>query len=85
MTGVQTCALPIYTRLLLDCDPARVTDSRRHLPTIPGELPDLVHLPGGCVFAPRCPEAYAPCAGETPASYAAGPDHQVRCFRTRDG
>ena len=74
-----------YTRLLLACDPARVTEPRRHLPTIPGELPDLVHLPGGCVFAPRCPEAYAPCAGETPASYAAGLDHQVRCFRTRDG
>ncbi len=74
-----------YTRLLLDCDPARIAEPSRHLPTIAGNLPDLVSLPPGCIFAPRCPEAYAPCSREAPASYTAGPNHQVRCFRTRDG
>ncbi len=74
-----------YTRRLLDCDPARIAEPSRHLPTIPGNLPDLVNLPPGCIFAPRCPEAYAPCTVEAPASYAADPGHQVRCFRTRDG
>ena len=74
-----------YTRLLLACDPARVAEPRRHLPTIAGSLPDPLHLPSGCIFAPRCPEAYAPCTREAPATYSAGPHHHARCFRTRDG
>ncbi len=74
-----------YTRLLLACDPARVAEPRRQLPTIAGSLPDPLHLPTGCIFAPRCPEAYAPCTREAPATYSAGPHHHARCFRTRDG
>ena len=43
-----------YTRKLLECDPARIAEATRNLPVIGGTLPDLVDLPGGCVFRPRC-------------------------------
>lgn len=74
-----------YTRRLLECDPARIPEPTRTLPTIPGSVPDLIALPPGCVFAPRCPEAYAPCAGEAPADYPVAEGHVARCFRVRDG
>src|SRR5262245_25737598 len=33
-----------YTKLLLQCDPARIALASRRLPTIAGNLPDLAHL-----------------------------------------
>jgi oligopeptide/dipeptide ABC transporter ATP-binding protein len=60
-----------YTRLLLECDPARIPERRRELPTIPGIVADLVHVPPGCAFAPRCPLAFARCRAEAPAMPAA--------------
>ncbi|MSP87668.1 MAG: ABC transporter ATP-binding protein [Alphaproteobacteria bacterium] len=74
-----------YTRLLLECDPARIAATTRRLPTIEGSLPDLANLPGGCIFAPRCPQAYGPCASEAPGTYAVASGHTARCFRVRDG
>jgi len=74
-----------YTRLLLECDPARIEKASRHLPTIAGNLPDLAHLPGGCIFAPRCPRVHEPCRREAPQNYAASKGHDVRCFLVRDG
>ena len=35
--------------------------------TIPGLLPDLAHLPGGCSFHPRCRFASDDCATDVPA------------------
>jgi peptide/nickel transport system ATP-binding protein len=60
-----------YSRALLECDPARPAGTAeepgdRLLPTIPGSLPDLVDLPAGCVFAPRCPHAFGRCLEESP-------------------
>lgn len=43
-----------YTRALLECDPARIKTKTRILPTIPGEIPDLVHLTDQCIFTERC-------------------------------
>ena len=43
---------------LLECDPARIAEARRELPTIAGDVPDLHDLPVGCIFAPRCPKAW---------------------------
>lgn len=34
---------------------------------IPGTVPDLLALPSGCAFHPRCPAAVAPCRDEMPA------------------
>ncbi|MBX6320711.1 MAG: ABC transporter ATP-binding protein [Rhodospirillaceae bacterium] len=68
-----------YTELLLTCDPARLPELTRMLPTIPGEVPDLMRMPAGCVFAPRCPRQFARCAVETPAVATTGPGHAARC------
>ncbi len=67
-----------YTRRLLECDPARQSERTRVLPTIPGEIPDLRHRPGGCVFAPRCLDQHSGC-GAPQAELDVGPGHAARC------
>ena len=42
-----------YTQRLLECDPARIEQRTRELPVIEGNLPNLVDLPGGCIFRER--------------------------------
>ncbi len=66
-----------YTRLLLECDPARIATRQNTLPTIAGVVADLVSIPPGCVFAPRCPAAMARCHAEAPAMR--GTAHRARC------
>jgi peptide/nickel transport system ATP-binding protein len=68
-----------YTQALLDCDPARIAEVTRELPTIPGDVPNLLRVPAGCVFTPRCPRAFAPCPTERPADYRTEPGHVARC------
>ena len=70
-----------YTRALIECDPGRIAEKTRHLPTIPGDVPDAIHLPSGCIFHQRCPHAYARCNEEVPREYpAAGSEaHCARC------
>ncbi|MEX2409533.1 MAG: ABC transporter ATP-binding protein, partial [Rhodovibrionaceae bacterium] len=68
-----------YTQALLECDPGRIKQKTRHLPTIPGELPNLIDLPAGCIFRDRCPHAWERCAEEHPPAYEAGEGHFARC------
>jgi oligopeptide/dipeptide ABC transporter ATP-binding protein len=68
-----------YTRLLLECDPARVEGATRWLPTIPGEVPSLVEPPPGCVFHPRCPRAEERCRREVPGWHRLTGTHRARC------
>jgi oligopeptide/dipeptide ABC transporter ATP-binding protein len=69
-----------YTQRLLACDPARVAERTRRLPTIPGELPDLIELPKGCVFADRCPAVFESCRKSPPAFYPVGAGRAARCY-----
>ena len=55
-----------YTRALLSSI-IRIDDDVRRLNTIPGLMPDLIDVPPGCAFHPRCPEAFAPCDRVQPA------------------
>jgi len=68
-----------YTRALLECDPARIEEVCRELPTISGDVPNLLRVPSGCVFAPRCPQAIDRCQHEHPADHETGPGHFARC------
>ncbi len=68
-----------YTRALLECDPARVLRRTRHLPVIPGEVPDLAALPDGCVFAPRCPRVMDVCRRVKPPDSARDRGAVARC------
>ena len=71
-----------YTRALLECDPAREAVKSRHLPVIPGDLPDLHRRPAGCVFVPRCAMATDVCSERQPASFEISADgHAARCHR----
>jgi oligopeptide/dipeptide ABC transporter ATP-binding protein len=68
-----------YTRALLECDPAGSGGAGRELATIPGEVPDLIRPPAGCVFAPRCPHAFERCRREAPGWAPLADGHRARC------
>jgi peptide/nickel transport system ATP-binding protein len=68
-----------YTEALLVCDPARIDEVRRELPTIPGDVPNLLRVPEGCVFAPRCPKVFDRCRVEPPADHPVGTTQSARC------
>ncbi|MFN8444836.1 MAG: oligopeptide/dipeptide ABC transporter ATP-binding protein [Caldilineaceae bacterium] len=53
-----------YTRLLIESLPA-VTE-KKPLRGIPGLAPQLLNLPSGCAFHPRCPHSFDRCIAETP-------------------
>ncbi|MFW5937309.1 MAG: ABC transporter ATP-binding protein [Halanaeroarchaeum sp.] len=54
-----------YTVGLMSSIP-RIGDERRRLQTIPGTMPDLIELPPGCSFHPRCPFAEEACTRTEP-------------------
>ncbi len=54
-----------YTVGLMSSIP-RVGEKRERLQTIPGTMPDLVELPSGCSFHPRCPFAEDACTKKEP-------------------
>lgn len=68
-----------YTQALLECDPGRIKQTTRQLPTIPGEVPSLLQVPRGCIFRARCPHASARCEEEHPPHYSVGAAHLARC------
>lgn len=71
-----------YTRSLLDSVP-RLGQSKQqmHLRPIPGQIPELDNLPGGCIFTDRCPLAIEPCARQHPPLEEPGTGRRVRCHR----
>ena len=50
------------------------------LEAIRGSPPDLLNLPTGCRFWPRCNQAFERCPRESPPLYKTGAEHFVRCF-----
>jgi peptide/nickel transport system ATP-binding protein len=72
-----------YTIGLLNCLPT-LTRGREPLTAIEGQPPDLVNVPSGCSFAPRCPLAEPRCQEARPPLEAVGPEHQVACLRAAD-
>ncbi len=66
-----------YTRALLACEIGEEEDGR--LASIPGDVPDPVAPPPGCVFAPRCPRAEPRCTAEPPPLRAAGEGRRAAC------
>lgn len=52
-----------YTGALLDAMPThnRDLEKKAKLPTLPGAIPALQHLPIGCRLGPRCPKAQREC------------------------
>jgi oligopeptide/dipeptide ABC transporter ATP-binding protein len=68
-----------YTRALLQSIP-RLDARLERLSAIEGQPPDLARLPGGCAFAPRCPDVMARCRAEAPPESPVGDGQVTRCW-----
>ncbi|MEJ5310199.1 MAG: ABC transporter ATP-binding protein [Anaerolineae bacterium] len=69
-----------YTVGLLGSLPSHGGRTSARLFSIPGEPPDLVGLPPGCAFAPRCQYQTPRCFKETPSLEEVGLGHTAACW-----
>ena len=76
-----------YTRGLIGSVPV-LGDVRESLTTIPGSVPNLIELPAGCRFAPRCTTRIRLNVAEAetmhPELLPVADDHAVRCWVYHD-
>ncbi len=70
-----------YTQGLFAARPALGRGGTAPLRAIPGSVPDLAALPGGCRFADRCPLAIAACATAPPPLTPVAAGHVAACIR----
>ena len=68
-----------YTLGLIRAVPT-VTGGFEELSSIPGSPPDLINLPSGCKFHPRCPFASERCSREEPALELVADNHFAACW-----
>ena len=69
-----------YTLGLLRSVPRLDEPRKATLHPIGGQPPDLMHLPPGCAFAPRCPYAIDRCRTEVPPLMPVAADHLSACW-----
>lgn len=71
-----------YTNGLMKSIP-KITGSKEdtRLYNIKGMVPNLLYLPKGCRFNPRCEYAMDICREKEPDLYQADENHYVRCFK----
>jgi oligopeptide transport system ATP-binding protein len=72
-----------YTKGLLDSIP-RVDQKGQELYAIKGMPPNLLDMPSGCSFHPRCPYRQDICVTEAPPLYAIGPTRNSACHYWRE-
>src|SRR5918999_16170 len=68
-----------YTVGLLDAVPT-LAGGQQELSSIPGSPPDLIDLPAGCKFHPRCPYATERCREEDPPLLDVAPGQAAACW-----
>ena len=77
-----------YTAALIGSTPV-LGQSEKELVTIPGSVPNLINLPQGCKFAPRClprlENNLEICTEEEPELKVVGPNRKVRCWLYEEG
>jgi oligopeptide transport system ATP-binding protein len=71
-----------YTIGLLSSLPRLDDDRETALASIPGQPPDMIKLPKGCPFLPRCRYATLQCQGKNPPLDELIADHFVACWET---
>lgn len=78
---IETAAHP-YTQGLLACIPR--LKERVLMQPIPGQVPDLRHMPEGCIFHPRCAFAQEACLNGPIPWVQVAADHRARCLKYVD-
>jgi oligopeptide transport system ATP-binding protein len=68
-----------YTLGLLQSIP-RLDSAKESLTPIAGQPPDLIHVPTGCAFHPRCPNIIQRCPQEVPPLFPGDPEVRYACF-----
>ncbi|MEA2523610.1 MAG: peptide/nickel transport system ATP-binding protein [Thermomicrobiales bacterium] len=71
-----------YTVGLLASRPSLAVDA--DIPTIPGNVPDLIMRPSGCPFHPRCRWATDVCREQDPAFREIAPAHFAACHHVEE-
>jgi oligopeptide/dipeptide ABC transporter ATP-binding protein len=74
-----------YTRGLLKSIPVISADKRSRLNEIPGIVPNLLHMPQGCSFHPRCDRTMDICRKEFPPMTRLSSTRRVACWLTKEG
>jgi oligopeptide transport system ATP-binding protein len=69
-----------YTLGLLNSIPRLDLARKKKLLPIEGLPPDLIALPEGCPFQPRCQYALERCQVENPPLEAVAPGHRIACW-----
>jgi oligopeptide/dipeptide ABC transporter ATP-binding protein len=71
-----------YTWSLLRSIPRIDADRRERLRSIEGLPPDLIQLPPGCKFSPRCPYRLERCFRDEPELEEVAPNQEAACWVT---
>ena len=69
-----------YTKGLMNSIPNIEDDEGNPLIPIGGTPIDLLNMPSGCAFAPRCKNCMKICLKETPKEYLVGEAHKASCW-----
>jgi oligopeptide/dipeptide ABC transporter ATP-binding protein len=69
-----------YTQGLLASIPILETKKSERLNVIRGSVPNLMRLPAGCTFAPRCPQVMDVCRAQLPDLKPVADRHVARCW-----
>ena len=73
-----------YTQALLAATPRLLASRSQALMPIEGQPPNLIDVPPGCAFAPRCRFADATCRQQSPPTTDFG-ERSFACWRTAGG
>lgn len=72
-----------YTACLLASLPD-MKQKKEELYSIPGMVPNLLEMPSGCAFCPRCPMADSQCEMNSPEFQEVSDQHLVRCLKANE-
>jgi oligopeptide/dipeptide ABC transporter ATP-binding protein len=70
-----------YTIGLMASVPRLDLDTKKKLIPIEGQPPDLLRVPLGCAFHPRCVYAFDKCRVETPELRTVAENHEIACWK----
>lgn len=70
-----------YTQALVSAIPTLSRDKHHQRILLEGDPPNPIHLPSGCAFHPRCPQASASCREVIPPLQTLDGGRKVACLR----